>query len=413
MNDNSHGEIIIVRRSRDDHDDHHGGVWKIAFADFMTAMMAFFLVMWLINASNEETKKAVASYFNPIKLMDRTSNPKGVRNPKYGAAAKPDQKPDTNSTVISSQKGPATEKQDTVSTFEKQALFTDPYALLSEIAGGVDQRTDNSEVKSKSGQENSTGLGLSGGVAFQDPFDPNAWSLKYGAKQGEDKETGALETETTPEPPAGDANGKKSATSEKLEGVPTKLAQLPENKIDVPNPADTPTETTAPESMPEQADQEKPNENNSEFLEQVRKEIMNATKTTDVDAPNVEISSDGQGTLITLSEKAMSGMFNIGSARPTPTLVRIMAGIGKVLSRNSGRITISGHTDARKYSTGEYDNWRLSTARAHMAYYMLIRGGMKEEYVEKIEGYAAVKLITPDEPYSARNRRIEIRLRVP
>ena len=45
--------VIIIKRVDDDHDDHHGGVWKIAFADFMTALMAFFLVMWLINASNE------------------------------------------------------------------------------------------------------------------------------------------------------------------------------------------------------------------------------------------------------------------------------------------------------------------------------------------------------------------------
>ena len=79
-----HGEIIIVKRGHDDHDDHHGGVWKIAFADFMTAMMAFFLVMWLINSSNEQTRKAVASYFNPVKLMDTTTNPKGIKNPKYG-----------------------------------------------------------------------------------------------------------------------------------------------------------------------------------------------------------------------------------------------------------------------------------------------------------------------------------------
>ncbi len=50
-------EILIIRHGgHDDHDGHHGGAWKIAFADFMTAMMCFFLVMWLINASNEQTK---------------------------------------------------------------------------------------------------------------------------------------------------------------------------------------------------------------------------------------------------------------------------------------------------------------------------------------------------------------------
>src|SRR5690606_6001077 len=74
-------EIIIVRRGHDDDDEgHHGGVWKIAFADFMTAMMCFFLVMWLINAANEQTKAAVASYFNPIKLIDRNSSRKGLED---------------------------------------------------------------------------------------------------------------------------------------------------------------------------------------------------------------------------------------------------------------------------------------------------------------------------------------------
>jgi chemotaxis protein MotB len=73
-------EIIIVRRRHDEDEAHHGGVWKIAFADFMTAMMCFFLVMWLINAANEQTRAAVASYFNPIKLIDRNANRKGLED---------------------------------------------------------------------------------------------------------------------------------------------------------------------------------------------------------------------------------------------------------------------------------------------------------------------------------------------
>ncbi len=44
--------LVIVRRRRSHDEEHHGGVWKIAYADFMTAMMAFFLVMWLINAAD-------------------------------------------------------------------------------------------------------------------------------------------------------------------------------------------------------------------------------------------------------------------------------------------------------------------------------------------------------------------------
>jgi len=84
-------EIIIVRRNHDDHDDaHHGGVWKIAFADFMTAMMCFFLVMWLINAANEQTKAAVASYFNPVKLVDRNASRKGLED--LGGISRTDRK---------------------------------------------------------------------------------------------------------------------------------------------------------------------------------------------------------------------------------------------------------------------------------------------------------------------------------
>ena len=86
-------EIIIVKRRRGGDDDgHHGGVWKIAYADFMTAMMAFFLVMWLVNAANEETKASVASYFNPIKLMDDKPTDRGIKqvgNTAKGESTKP------------------------------------------------------------------------------------------------------------------------------------------------------------------------------------------------------------------------------------------------------------------------------------------------------------------------------------
>jgi flagellar motor protein MotB len=54
---------IIIRKKKAGHAGAHGGAWKVALADFMTAMMCFFLVMWLMG-SDEETKAAVADYFN-------------------------------------------------------------------------------------------------------------------------------------------------------------------------------------------------------------------------------------------------------------------------------------------------------------------------------------------------------------
>jgi chemotaxis protein MotB len=54
--------IIIIKKKRGGHHGHHGGAWKVAYADFVTAMMAFFLVMWLVSQSSE-VKQSVAGYF--------------------------------------------------------------------------------------------------------------------------------------------------------------------------------------------------------------------------------------------------------------------------------------------------------------------------------------------------------------
>lgn len=80
-----HSEIIIVHRHGDHDEGHHGGAWKIAFADFMTAMMTFFLVMWLINSADEQTLAQVANYFSPIKLTDRTVTIRGVHDAEFGS----------------------------------------------------------------------------------------------------------------------------------------------------------------------------------------------------------------------------------------------------------------------------------------------------------------------------------------
>lgn len=52
---------------------HHGGAWKVAYADFVTAMMAFFMLMWLLNATTEQQRKGIADYFSPTIPINRVS----------------------------------------------------------------------------------------------------------------------------------------------------------------------------------------------------------------------------------------------------------------------------------------------------------------------------------------------------
>ncbi|MFE0755391.1 flagellar motor protein MotB [Inquilinus sp. NPDC058860] len=72
-------QIVIKRRRGRGHDDHAGhGAWKIAFADFMTAMMAFFLLMWLLNVTTEQQRDAIALYFNPMASRSSGAGGEGV-----------------------------------------------------------------------------------------------------------------------------------------------------------------------------------------------------------------------------------------------------------------------------------------------------------------------------------------------
>ena len=64
--------IIVIKKIQPGHGGAHGGAWKIALADMMTAMMAFFLLMWILGASNEQQRKSVADYFKPTSHSEVT-----------------------------------------------------------------------------------------------------------------------------------------------------------------------------------------------------------------------------------------------------------------------------------------------------------------------------------------------------
>ena len=69
---------IIVKKVKKAAHAHHGGAWKIAYADFVTAMMAFFLLMWLISMTTQEQKEGLAEYFAPGAVSPSTSGAGGM-----------------------------------------------------------------------------------------------------------------------------------------------------------------------------------------------------------------------------------------------------------------------------------------------------------------------------------------------
>jgi chemotaxis protein MotB len=194
-----HPEIVIIKRRGPNEDEHHGGAWKIAFADFMTAMMAFFLVLWIISATDKNTKTLIARYFNPVKLEEPARAQKGIHGvpEKKGLSPGADsggpnvdttspergetgggvasEGPTANSSTQNDQRrpaGPQPQPPDPAKpypTMSEQELFSDPRASLDKIAGAPPPgpRIDPSATLKGYGD-----VGPSADEAFRDPFRP-------------------------------------------------------------------------------------------------------------------------------------------------------------------------------------------------------------------------------------------------
>lgn len=79
-NEEEEKQPIIIKKIKKGGGGHHGGAWKVAYADFVTAMMAFFLLLWLLNVTTDEQKNAISNYFDPThpKISDVNSGAGGI-----------------------------------------------------------------------------------------------------------------------------------------------------------------------------------------------------------------------------------------------------------------------------------------------------------------------------------------------
>jgi chemotaxis protein MotB len=115
---------IIVKRIKKVEGGHHGGAWKVAYADFVTAMMAFFLLLWLLNAVTEEQKKGIANYFRPTLAVQNTSATftilAGQAQPmeEMSGGAAPQEENDDPDKQEATQQAPATGEGNKPQTFE-------------------------------------------------------------------------------------------------------------------------------------------------------------------------------------------------------------------------------------------------------------------------------------------------------
>jgi chemotaxis protein MotB len=423
--------LVIVRRRRNTDEAHHGGVWKIAYADFMTAMMAFFLVMWLVNAADKKTIVQVAAYFNPMRLTDRFEAPRGledltdqqskIRNDKEKRGFEKSSADDKHEAPegkegkeVAQEKAGAPEKgsansKDSKSDQSKeaeekveQALFKNPAATLEKLAEDV-----------QTGQPGEAVGTMDGNVS--DPFDRT------------DRPAGRSDHVRDPGPEAASVASKKP--SKVILSEATSPAQTPQDlsPIKQPKEGEPPVKAVEAELHKKQSAETKPPESaaapdqkkqqlaevdqHEKQAAELKSEIDRSIADMAQDIPQIEVKVTSEGILVSLTDDVTFGMFEVGSAKPRPELVVVMQKIGNLLANKKGDVVVRGHTDARPYKNALYDNWRLSSARAQMAYYMLLRGGIDDRRIVAIEGRADRDPKLPSDTMAAANRRIDILIR--
>ena len=119
--------IVIKKVKKVTGGGHHGGAWKVAYADFVTAMMAFFLLMWLINTTSPEQKRGIADYFAPASISQTTSGSGGILG---GTALGDDGSKNSGSSSVVEQLAP--KAPDSAEGGQRQSLSSASEAALRE-----------------------------------------------------------------------------------------------------------------------------------------------------------------------------------------------------------------------------------------------------------------------------------------
>lgn len=349
---------------------HHGGAWKVAYADFMTAMMAFFLLMWILSSSDEQKLRGIAEYFTNATLpggsgvLDgATLGPPGTMTASNG------------STVA---RGAEFGEEDDPSPAKWEVMDTTPTADPEmKTRGTTIGKHENpaAGAASETFQKDSNDAAVTNAhLAGQAEAPTDAEDVKHMAesKDGAMKETAAV---------ADAANQVDQAE------------KLAAGDVDNNDPSHT-------------ADLER--------FEELKSKILQAMQAAPDLAPlqeNIMFEETPDGMLIQIVDSQGKPMFASGSAKMNEATMKLMALLGESLTELPNDMVITGHTDAVPFTSRKsYDNWDLSTDRANAMRRILKDNGVTPDRFTRVSGMAATQLLKPDTPKDPANRRIEVLL---
>jgi chemotaxis protein MotB len=427
---------IIIKKEEVVEGGHHGGAWKVAYADFVTAMMAFFLLMWLLNATTEAQRRGLADYFTPSNLLSHNSSgsgqPFGGHTP-YDAG---NLVSDKGAMTISPGKSTATvapdDSQDPMSSQDIQprmrdetdgdpatAMLGQPPAAADASGGagrvaadgsadgtrpdangdtGALARTGDDQLDARGRQTGTAAGQIAKGQQVAGPANPgqlNAGLLNPGQAAAGQASAGQQSA------------GQQSAGQQSAGQLSAGQAAMRAAQQDAA--ADKATREQAQKAL-EQLQKAREQAEHAAFdraAEQIR-EAVRSDPTLAAIANQIAIDQTPEGLRIQLMDEDRRPMFPSGSAVLNDKARLVLQKIAPILAKLSEGIAVSGHTDAKPYRGTDKTNWELSADRANATRRLLVDSGLPEDRFRSVSGKADRDLLLPADPFAAANRRIAI-----
>ena len=342
--------IIIKKKKKGHGHGHHGGAWKVAYADFVTAMMAFFLLLWLLNVTTDEQRRGIADYFDPASASRTTSGSGGV----LGGL--------------------------TVGTPGHMSSPSAEFSLEHAVPGRAEPVEDSHTIASGEVDEptDDPGEATPQDTAAAEPPDPE---VDPGAAVEETAEAAAEYLSNFAQAPAG----------ERAEAIEALREELGEQQF-------------------RQVMAQMEHEQFTEAAEEIRAAMRaNSGLALDEFDSNLVIEEIPDGLRIQILDRDQAAMFQNGSAEMMGHTRELMRVVAEAIAPLSNEISISGHTDSQPFRDGStYDNWDLSVDRANASRRTLVDFGIPPDRIANVVGLADTQPMFPENTADPRNRRISI-----
>ena len=398
-------EPIIIKRVKKGHGGgHHGGQWKVAYADFVTAMMAFFLMLWLLNSTTSEQMAGIANYFSPTALSYTESGAGGMLGGATmlspGAMDSATAAPGVtvslmplNENEIPDIEGLPAEKK---GTLEEDDILDEP--------GALGKSKDAYNEESASGEKAEEQYFSRNLLDVESLDDESAATLLKRLEQ-----QGFGEVEVAAELLEGIKRGELSGADaaeemremledeglEASEAALALLAMLEQGKF-------------AKTGLSEEQLKELEQRDFERAEAALRESIANSPELSKF-SDNLIIDMTPQGMRIQIADAEQRSMFPSGSAEMYGYTEELLSQIMQAIMPLPNDIAIVGHTDATPYHSGaDYTNWELSTDRANSSRRALIAAGLPSERIVRVVGKADHDPLDKNDPFSAQNRRISV-----